>query len=228
MLKDKPRRWSNYGRPQPIRNSGNRCLSRGDTHPIANATANKRWRQTGKFKLVWKRLGSRLGYYSRAIFAASMIFAPTKPGVDQGVSLVVSHQGSQPYWQVRAEATGLRAPGRPVMVIIVRSLAIILITLLLPISLSAPSAMACSTPACCGANCSERAPLNQVSCCKAPIAPDKASNRARDAQNFDSIGTMPLPSATIAISHSRNIVAAREYSPPDRLASLALLCSRQI
>jgi hypothetical protein len=126
------------------------------------------------------------------------------------------------------KAGGLRTTNHPVRLAGVRFLAIILIALMLPMSLSAPSAMACSTTACCGPNCSERAPLNQVTCCKAPIAPDKAPNRARGAQHFDSYGSMQLTSVTVAISHLRNIVVARGYSPPDRLASLALLCSRQI
>jgi hypothetical protein len=110
----------------------------------------------------------------------------------------------------------------------VRSLAIILVALLLQLSMSAPSAMACSTTACCGPNCSTSAPVNQLSCCKAPAAPDRAVNQAQDARLFDSIGSMPVAAVIIAISHLRNTVVARGYSPPDRLASLALLCSRQI
>ena len=69
----------------------------------------------------------------------------------------------------------------------VRFLAIILIALLLPLSLSAPSAMACPTTACCGPNCSSTTPVNQLSCCKAPVAPDRATSQARDTQHFDSI-----------------------------------------
>jgi hypothetical protein len=110
----------------------------------------------------------------------------------------------------------------------VRFLAILLIAFLLPLSMSAPSAMACSTRACCGANCSRSAPANQLSCCKAPVAPDKAPSQAQDAQHFDSIASMPVAAVIIAISHLQHNVIAHGYSPPDRLASLALLCSRQI
>jgi hypothetical protein len=109
-----------------------------------------------------------------------------------------------------------------------RFLAMILIVLLLFPSISAPSAMACSTTACCGPNCSGAAPVNQLSCCKAPVAPDRATNQARDPQHFDSIGSMPAAAAVTAISHLQNTAARRGYSPPDRLVSLALLCSRQI
>ncbi len=109
-----------------------------------------------------------------------------------------------------------------------RFLAVILIALLLPLSLSVPAAKACTMPACCGVNCSESAPVSQASCCKAPVAPDRATNQARDAQHFDSVGSVPAAAATIAISRLRNTVIAHGYSPPNRLASLALLCSRQI
>src|SRR5271168_5394608 len=111
---------------------------------------------------------------------------------------------------------------------VVRFLAIVLASLLLPLGLSLPSAMACSTTACCGPNCSSVAPVSHLSCCKAPVAPDRATNQARAAQHFDSLGSVPVTAATLAISHLRNIVVARGYSPSDRLASLALLCSRQI
>src|SRR5258708_5969666 len=109
-----------------------------------------------------------------------------------------------------------------------RFLALILISLMLPLSMSVSSAMACSTPACCGVNCSGSVPVNQVSCCQSPAAPDRATNQAKDTQHFDLIGSLPAGTVTIAISHLRNIVVARGYSPPDRLVSLALLCSRQI
>jgi hypothetical protein len=110
----------------------------------------------------------------------------------------------------------------------VRFLTICLIALLLPLSMPAPSAMACSTATCCGPNCSRNAPANQLSCCKAPAAPDKATTQAQDARHFDSIASMPVAVAIIAISRLRNNVIAHGYSPPGRLASLALLCSRQI
>lgn len=110
----------------------------------------------------------------------------------------------------------------------VRFLAIFLIALLLPLSMPADSAMVCSTTACCGPNCSSNAAVNQLSCCKAPVAPDRATSQARDAQHFDSIAKVPVAAATLAIVHSQNVVDVRGYSPPDRLASLALLCSRQI
>jgi hypothetical protein len=110
----------------------------------------------------------------------------------------------------------------------VRFLAIFLIALLLPLSMPAASAMACSTTACCGPNCSSNAPVNQLSCCKAPAAPDRATSQARDAQHFDSIARMPVAEVALAIFHPQNTVDVRGYSPPNRLASLALLCSRQI
>jgi hypothetical protein len=110
----------------------------------------------------------------------------------------------------------------------VRLLAIFILALLLPVSLNAPSATACSTTACCGPNCSSNAPVNQLSCCAKPVAPDRAMNQVRDAQHFDSIASMPVAAVTVAISHLHNTIVARGYSPPDRPASLALLCSRQI
>jgi hypothetical protein len=113
-------------------------------------------------------------------------------------------------------------------VTIVRFFAIILIALLLPLSMRLPSATACSTTACCGPNCSLSAPVNQLSCCNTLVAPDRAKTQTQGAQHFDSTGSMPAAVATIAISRLRNTVFARGYSPPDRLASLALLCSRQI
>src|SRR5208337_214865 len=115
-----------------------------------------------------------------------------------------------------------------VKVCVVRFLAIFIVALLLLVSLNAPSAMACSTTACCGPNCSSNAPVNQLSCCKRPVAPDRATIQARDTQHFDSIGSMPVAAVIVAISHSRSTVVARGYSPPNRLVSLALLCSRQI
>jgi hypothetical protein len=113
-------------------------------------------------------------------------------------------------------------------VVDVRSLAIILVALLLPLSLSAPSTIACPTTACCGAKCASNAPVNQLSCCQRPVAPERATIQARDTQHFDSIGRVPIAGVIVAISHSRSPVVARAYSPPDRLVSLALLCSRQI
>jgi hypothetical protein len=110
----------------------------------------------------------------------------------------------------------------------VRFLAIILIALLFPLSVSAPSVTACSTRTCCGQNCSSVAPVNQLSCCKASGAPDRATSQAPETRHFDSIRSMPVVAVIVAISHLRNIVVARGYSPPDRLASLAFLCSRQI
>lgn len=110
----------------------------------------------------------------------------------------------------------------------VRLLAIILIALLLPLSMTVPSATACSTAVCCGTNCSRSAPVNQVSCCKAPTAPDRAANQAPGAQHFDSNEIMPVAMAIIAISHLRNLAVAHVYSPPIRIASLSFLCSRQI
>jgi hypothetical protein len=70
--------------------------------------------------------------------------------------------------------------------------------------------------------------VNQLSCCKVPVAPDRATNQAQDAQHFVSIASMPLAAVIVAISPSQNTAINRGYSPPDRLASLALLCSRQI
>jgi hypothetical protein len=110
----------------------------------------------------------------------------------------------------------------------VRFLAIILIALLFPLSVGAPSIASCSTKACCGPNCSSTAPVNQLSCCKAPAAPDRAINQARDSQHLNSTESLTVVAVIVAISHLRNIVVARGYSPPNRLASLAFLCSRQI
>jgi hypothetical protein len=113
-------------------------------------------------------------------------------------------------------------------IVVMRLLAIILVTLLLPFSMSVPSAMACPTKACCGPNCSGSAPLNRLSCCQAPTVPDRATSQTRSVQHFDSIGSLPASVVINTISHSRNIVIASGYSPPTRLLSLALLCSRQI
>ena len=116
----------------------------------------------------------------------------------------------------------------PATVMNVRLLAIILVALLLPLSVSVPSAMACSRTVCCGPNCSSDAPVNQISCCKAPLAPDRATSQAPEAQHLDSIARMPLATVIFAIFHPQNIVGVRGYSSPNRVASLALLCSRQI
>ena len=70
--------------------------------------------------------------------------------------------------------------------------------------------------------------MSQVNNCRAPVAPDRAVSQAQDAHHFDSIATMPVAEVIIAISHLQNAVVARGYPPPDRPASLALLCSRQI
>ena len=110
----------------------------------------------------------------------------------------------------------------------VRFLVIILLTLLLPATISAPSAVACSTTACCGPNCSDSAPVDELSCCQAPAAPDRATSQARDTLHFHSIGPTPIVAVMVANAHLQNTLIAREYSPPDRLASLALLCSRQL
>lgn len=108
-----------------------------------------------------------------------------------------------------------------------RVLALILIVLLLPLSVSAPSVTACTTTACC-ANCPKTAPMNQLNCCKTPTAPDKATSQARDADHLDSIGSLPATAVITAISCVLSTAFTRGYSPPDRLLSLALLCSRQI
>ncbi len=108
-----------------------------------------------------------------------------------------------------------------------RFLAVILIALLLPLSTSVPSAMACSASACC-ANCPKTAPMNQLNCCKAPTALYRATNQVRGADHFDLIGSLPAAALITTISYVRSTVITRGYSPPDRLASLALLCSRQI
>jgi hypothetical protein len=115
-----------------------------------------------------------------------------------------------------------------VKVSIVRFLAIFLAILLLPFSMNLPSATACSAQECCGANCSPGAPLSQLNCCKAPVASDRATSQAQDPHHFDSIAGAPLVRMIAAVSHLQKSVVAHGYSPPDRLASLALLCSRQI
>jgi predicted MFS family arabinose efflux permease len=115
-----------------------------------------------------------------------------------------------------------------VKVFIVPFLAIFLAILLVPFSMNLPSATACSAQDCCGANCSPGAPLSQVNCCKAPLTSDRAGSQAQDAHFFDSIAGAPLARMIVAVSHLQKSVVAHGYSPPDRLASLALLCSRQI
>src|ERR1700722_6415520 len=115
-----------------------------------------------------------------------------------------------------------------VTVMLVRFIAILLVAVLLPLSFSLPSAMACSTTECCGANCAPGSPVSAVNCCKAPVAPDRAVSQAQDAHHFDSIATMPVAGVIVAISHLQRTVVARGYSPLDRPPSLALLCSRQI
>lgn|GEM_PF-4587771 len=109
----------------------------------------------------------------------------------------------------------------------VRSLAILLIALLLPLSVTAPSASACAMTACC-ANCPKTAPMNQLNCCKAPAAPDRATSQARGADHFDSVASLPVTTVITAISHLRSTVITCGYSPPGHRLSLALLCSRQI
>jgi hypothetical protein len=111
---------------------------------------------------------------------------------------------------------------------VVRFLAILLVAALLPLSFNVPTVMACSRTECCGANCSPSAPVSQVNCCKPPVAPDRAISQGADAQHFDSIAMMPAAGVIIAISRLQNTVVARGYPPPDKPASLALLCSRQI
>src|ERR1700733_5208833 len=113
-------------------------------------------------------------------------------------------------------------------VFVVRGLALILVAMLLPISMSALSAAACSTPACCSATCSRSAPVNQLSCCQTSPAPDRAIGQSRDAQHFNSIGSTPVVAFVATISHVRFTAISHGYAPPDRLLSLALLCSRQI
>lgn len=108
-----------------------------------------------------------------------------------------------------------------------RFFAVILIVLLLPLSPSVPSAMACPTMTGC-ANRSKSAPMNQPNCCKAPAAPDRATSQARAADHFDSVGSLPATAVITAISYVQNSVITRGCSPPGRLLSLALLCSRQI
>jgi hypothetical protein len=110
----------------------------------------------------------------------------------------------------------------------VHFLALILITLLLPVTMSVPSASACSTMACCGANCLRNTSSNQASCCEAPVAPDRATGQVQDAQHLNSIGNLYATTRISTISHVQNFKIIRGHSPPDRLASLALLCSRQI
>ena len=159
----------------------------------------------------------------------------TKPGIVlSNVSLVAkglptSGKVVSGQWHYRAEHMMLlRLVPIRVTVMVVRFIAILLVAVLLPLNINVPSVMACSTTECCGANCSPGAPVSEVNCCKAPVAPDRAISQAQDALHFDSIATMPAAGVTIAISHLQNTVVARGYSPPDRPASLALLCSRQI
>ena len=127
--------------------------------------------------------------------------------------------------EVLASLCVLRTGGT---LLVVRVFALILVVLLLPMSISAPSATACSTTVCCGATCPSSAPVNQVSCCQTSPAPDRAIGQSRAAQHFSSIGNMPVVAIMATNSHVRSTVISRGYSPPDRLLSIALLCSRQI
>lgn len=131
-----------------------------------------------------------------------------------------------PHFQTRVAL--LPAPCSRVRVVVVRFLAIILVALLLPCSMSAPSATACPTMACCGTNCSRSAPVNQLRCCQPPAVPDKATNQARGAQHCESIRSLPVTAVIAAISHVRSSAISHGYTPPHSLRSLALLCSRQI
>ena len=70
--------------------------------------------------------------------------------------------------------------------------------------------------------------MNQVSCCQAPPASDKATNTARDAQHLDSFARLPVVANLSAISALRDFAIVHKFAPPDRIASLALLCSRQL
>src|SRR5258708_17690067 len=113
-------------------------------------------------------------------------------------------------------------------VAVVRFLTAILITVLLLFSTVTPSATACATTACCGATCARSAPVNQVSCCQAPAASDTATNQARNAQHLDSFARLPVVTNITAISALRDSAIIHRFVPPDRLVSLALLCSRQL
>ena len=110
----------------------------------------------------------------------------------------------------------------------VRLIAIILIALLFPLTVSVPSVAACSTATCCGETCSDSIPADQFSCCGAPATSDWAINQACETPQLASVGYEPVATWLVAISPSRNVVHTREHSSPDRLASLAFLCSRQI
>src|SRR5579863_2762258 len=128
-----------------------------------------------------------------------------------------------------ADVSSLPVQRSPVTMVSVRFLTTLLIAVLLSFGSNGPSAMAVTTTACCGANCSSSAPpAHQLSCCQGPSVPDRATMQANDAQHFTSIGSKAAAWVTIAVPHPRTIVVARDYSPPNRGASLALLCSRQI
>jgi hypothetical protein len=108
-----------------------------------------------------------------------------------------------------------------------RGIAAMLVILLLPLQFKAVSAMACSMPSCC-ANCMKAAPVNQASCCRAPAVPEKATSSAPGAQSFQSIVSLRVTAVMAVISHLQSAAITQGYSPPERLASLSLLCSRQI
>jgi hypothetical protein len=110
----------------------------------------------------------------------------------------------------------------------VRLLAILLIALLLPLGMSTPSVTACSASACCGASCPSNAPVNQVSCCQAPAATDRATNQAPAVEHFESIGMLTATASIILISNVRRTAISDRYIAPGPPLSLALLCSRQI
>ena len=111
---------------------------------------------------------------------------------------------------------------------VVRFLAILLVALLLPLSLSAPSAMACSTNGVLRRELFDERSGESGELLQGAGGTGQSDQPSADAQHFDSIASMPVAGVIVAISHLQNTVVARGYSPPDRLASLALLCSRQI
>jgi len=110
----------------------------------------------------------------------------------------------------------------------VRVIAALLIAIVVPLNLGAACTMANPVAAAHCANCPMSAPGNRVNCCHAPTVPDLATGQAQSTQHLDTVATLPVMAALSVASRPHIRAIADGFSPPDRLASLAILCSRQI
>ncbi|MGH7814372.1 MAG: hypothetical protein ACREQI_10285 [Candidatus Binataceae bacterium] len=107
----------------------------------------------------------------------------------------------------------------------VRSALILLAALLmLP---QASFASCCASRPCC-MTCPLSTTALQVHCCTAPAAPGRAVSRAQSTVRLDSAAALTAIAVLDAPSQPHIRTIAYGYSPPGRLASLAILCSRQI